>query len=505
MSTTIGRSTSLALGFFASFTVTAGCSSDDEDVAEIALTDATISDATTSEAHEMRDADFGAPSDTYPAYTPPLPTALSRGAPVLKDFTVVPVLFAGDTGAANVPDFLTRYAASAEWGKSVAEYGVGKITVGATVTLTEPAPKAINDPEVRSWLFAKLDGTHPEWGATDEATLEQTLFLLVYPSGTRLSDAPGRFSCADFFGYHSGVRLVPPPLDGGAPDATIDASPGGDVLDSGDNASMDSDVPDAAGDLSMDGDTSDGAASIEGGAEGGAGSSIDGGVLRGPLIYSPIARCTATGSTQEETLTAIISHELIEAATNPFGRGYLNVDNDHLPWQIGMHGGEIADLCNVLGSYWKPLSIGYAIARAWSNSAASMHHDPCVPGPPGEVYFNSFIVPTDDLSFSNAPPNAPTIPGVRVLAGETRTVDVLLFSDQPTPGPWEVMVQEVPLSRSNPKALTLALDRAGGVNGEKVHLTITARQSVSGGITMVALFSKIGKRELVWFTMIGLS
>jgi hypothetical protein len=101
-------------------------------------------------------------------------------------------------------------------------------------------------------------------------------------------------------------------------------------------------------------------------------------------------------------------------------------------------------------------------------------------------------------------PNAPTIPGVRVLPGATRTVDVLLFSDQPTPSPWDVMVQEVPLSRSNPKVLTLALDRGSGVNGEKVHLTITANQPVSNGLTMVALFSKIGKRELVWFTLIGL-
>jgi len=157
----------------------------------------------------------------------------------------------------------------------------------------------------------------------------------------------------------------------------------------------------------------------------------------------------------------------------------------------------------VLGSYWKPPSVGYVIARAWSNSAAGMHRDPCVPGPPDEAYFNSFIAPNDEFKFNDAP-NAPMITGVRVLVGETRTVDVFLFSDRPTGGPWNVTAREVPMLRTNAEALTLALDRTSGVNGEKVHLTITANQEVSNGVTIVALFSKIGTRELLWFTPIVL-
>jgi hypothetical protein len=85
-----------------------------------------------------------------------------------------------------------------------------------------------------------------------------------------------------------------------------------------------------------------------------------------------------------------------------------------------------------------------------------------------------------------------------------KLASILKRSSGWTPSPCDVMVREVPLSRSNPKVLTLALDRGSGVNGEKVHLTIKANQPVSNGVTMVALFSKIGKRELVWFTLIGL-
>jgi hypothetical protein len=110
---------------------------------------------------------------------------------VLEDFTVVPVIFSGDPGAASVPDFLTRYAASVEWFESVAEYGVGQMTVGGTVTLTEEAPPLISDGEIQKWLRAKLDGTHPEFGPTDDATLRRTLFVLVYPKGTTLSDGFG--------------------------------------------------------------------------------------------------------------------------------------------------------------------------------------------------------------------------------------------------------------------------------------------------------------------------
>src|SRR5262245_46830962 len=79
--------------------------------------------------------DFGAPSDTYPATKPPpFPIVRTHGNQLLtKDITVVPVVYSGDTGAANVSDFLKRYAASAEWTASVAEYGVGAMTVAPTV------------------------------------------------------------------------------------------------------------------------------------------------------------------------------------------------------------------------------------------------------------------------------------------------------------------------------------------------------------------------------------
>jgi hypothetical protein len=404
-------------------------------------------DASTPEASLPSEAsapDFGAPSTTYPAYPVPTLPQIQRGpGSTLTDITVVPVVYAGDPGAADVPAFLAKYAASAEWNASVGEYGGKTMTVGATVTLSEAAPTTMGAKDFVSFLQAKLDGTHPEWGPTDNATFQRTIYLLIYPSGTTLSDVPGRSTCVDFFGFHSAVAPRLP--DGGLP------PPGANPV---------------------------------------------------PIVFAAAARCAATGYTDAQTLSAMISHELIEATLSPTGPGYGQVDTPHQPWAVGMHGSEAADLCNVQGSYWEPPDVGFTIARAWSNAAAAAGHDPCVPGPAGEAYFGSFIAPSDQFPIAGAP-GAPMMGGVSVPVGQTRTVDVFLFSDRAVTGPWDVHAVEVSMSPSNPPALSLSLDRTSGVNGEKVHLTITANKSVTQGLTAVMLSSKLGTRETLWFTPIS--
>src|SRR4051794_1906384 len=82
----------------------------------------------------------------YPAFMPSLPQASNLfGGRTLKDFTVVPVLFAGDPTGARAPEFLTKYAASPEWVAAVGEYGVGAMTIAAPIILNETAPPTISD------------------------------------------------------------------------------------------------------------------------------------------------------------------------------------------------------------------------------------------------------------------------------------------------------------------------------------------------------------------------
>jgi len=47
---------------------------------------------------------------------PPLPQVVSLGGPVLTHPKVLPIMFAGDPGAADVQAFLNELAGSAAWG-----------------------------------------------------------------------------------------------------------------------------------------------------------------------------------------------------------------------------------------------------------------------------------------------------------------------------------------------------------------------------------------------------
>lgn len=412
-------------------------------------------------------ADFGEASTTYPAYSPPVPqVVILFGGTTLKDFTVVPVVFAADTRAATLQDFLTKYARSPEWASAVAEYGVGKMSIAKTVVLDETPPSAIRDVEIEQWLGQKLDGTHPEWGPSDSPTFAKTVYAIVYPDSTKVTNRDNRISCVDFFGFHyvAIARRGNVGADGGGADAS-----------------------DAAGT-----------------AEGGGGDVVD------AILYIALPRCTQAPLTEDATFTGSLAHELVEVATDPYvtrttgGPAYRSLDLDHGIWEVGFNGGEIADLCNVAFSVWSPPSIGYSISRSWSNIAARLYHDPCVPTPPDEPYFNTFIVAPD--SFRLFPdPQVPPTKGITVRVGMTKTFDVMLFSDRPTDGPWDVTAFEQPVLPSSPRVLMLEQDRRSGMNGEKLHLSITASSTTPTGTSAVAIGSTMGsKKQTVWFTSVSI-
>jgi hypothetical protein len=92
-------------------------------------------------------------------------------------------------------------------------------------------------------------------------------------------------------------------------------------------------------------------------------------------------------------LTLALSHELVEAATDPFPNSrpaWSGIDRDHILWSIAFSGGELADLCeNDLPNLVTPGDIGSPVQRIWSNEGARAGTGPCVPVPAGEVYFNA--------------------------------------------------------------------------------------------------------------------
>lgn len=107
------------------------------------------------------------------------------------------------------------------------------------------------------------------------------------------------------------------------------------------------------------------------------------------LSYAVIATCSgaALGLSAVEYRELIMSHELIEAATDPLPGNHpaYRLNDLTSPWIAT--DGEVADLCELSSQQvWR--EHGYVVQRSWSNRAAGAGEDPCVPVPASTVYFN---------------------------------------------------------------------------------------------------------------------
>lgn len=353
----------------------------------------------------------------------PLPQVVTLGGPVLTAPKVLPILYATDTGAADVQAFLQELAGSPAWGQTTAEYGVGPLTVLPAVTMTTAAPKTIADSTLQSILVANTTGSSPPWGPADP----QTIYLFVLPQGTIEQDSDGA-CCTAFDGYHWEARA------GGTsvPYALSCACPGFD----------------------------------------------------GPSVTA----------LQERTVD--MSHELVEAATDPLpssNPAYTEEDAQDAVWTV-VTDGEVADMCefnddaNVV-----PPGATYMIQRSWSNAAAARGDNPCVPVVTPTPYLNSFpaLSSVTDSTLGNFQTQ-----GLKVPLGGTKTIPVTLSSAVPTDKTWTVQVYDYDrdiLGSSTP-GLALSLDRTTGRNGDVIHLTVAAKQANAtlGGEAFI-LVSDYGK------------
>jgi hypothetical protein len=225
------------------------------------------------------------------------------------------------------------------------------------------------------------------------------------------------------------------------------------------------------------------------------------------VAYAVIPRCADfDGFGGIDAVTAAASHELVEAVTDPYPMvdpGYAQIDDSHFYWLRVLGGGELADLCaQQLSSFTKFSELDYTVQRSWSNQAAAGLHDPCAPSLPGLSYFNSAPVLPDTITVSFG---GPTIDykGIQIALGETKDVEIDLFSDGPTNGPWSVMAYDVKDLFGQPKALDLTLDRTTGRNGEKLYLTIKVLIEGKHKTESFLLVSKLGDQQNLWIGIVG--
>ena len=119
------------------------------------------------------------------------------------------------------------------------------------------------------------------------------------------------------------------------------------------------------------------------------------------------------------------------------------------------------------------------------------------------AFFDSAPVLDETVTFSTPLVGTVVTKGLTIPVGQSKTVEVDLFSDASTGGPWTVTAEDVFFkyygSYGFPQTLSFAWDRTSGVNGEKLHLTISVTgTSAFGGGHAFMITSQLNGRKAVW-------
>jgi len=217
--------------------------------------------------------------------------------------------------------------------------------------------------------------------------------------------------------------------------------------------------------------------------------------------YAVVPSCTFPGgNTAAQQTTMSMSHELIEAVTDPDPQqampGYIGFDDAHFSFDwFQEFSDEVGDACELFKQSFfedqetSPVAFDYWVQRTWSNKAGPEGHDPCQPAP-STPYFNVTPLNLDmvtltlpaQLSSNGATQNIQT-KGLHIASGATAMLDLGFYSDAPTAGPWTLSYSlGSPISQKKQTYLNVALDRTSGQNGEKAHasITVTSLGSLKG-------------------------
>ncbi len=174
--------------------------------------------------------------------------------------------------------------------------------------------------------------------------------------------------------------------------------------------------------------------------------------------FAMIGTCPndAPGLTDLEQVERIFSHELIEAATDPFGNGYAARDPTN-PWSFV--GGEVADDCN--GYFHED---GFLAVRSWSNATLVQGLDPCQPNDVAAPYFNV------------------SVPSLvqQVNPGATMTFTLTGYSSAPT-SDWTISMY----AGSESFKPTISFSPPAMNNGVSTTLTVGIPTSATGSATLL--------------------
>ena len=128
------------------------------------------------------------------------------------------------------------------------------------------------------------------------------------------------------------------------------------------------------------------------------------------------------------------------------------------------------------------------------------NYDPCVPVANQDPYFGAAVVMTDMFNISGIPGKTT---GIKLMAGESATVDVKLFSTAPTK-PFKVTPHDISDFYGGAPHLTMTLDKNTGINGDTLKLTVKALNiDATLGADVFFLVSDLGKDESLTLGVVG--
>jgi hypothetical protein len=424
---------------------------------DAAVEAASSTDAVAAEAEAAPPRDPGAPSSTYPAFMPDFGQIQYNGGNVLKSATVVAITWNSDSSQGSFDTFADTLGQTAYWKAATSEYGVGPAGCGAInhVHLSTAAPAQVTDQDIQNMVMMNAGASVA--GAADAGTAEGGASA-AWPAAT------GNTIYAFFL--PPGTSLQMSSGQGGSGDA-CSAGIGGyhDQVTVGSTTAS----------------------------------------------YAVVPSCTFPGgNTPAQQTTMSMSHELIEAVTDPHPQdnnpGWVGFDTAHFGFDwFQEFSDETGDACELFReSFFEdkettPVAFDYWVQRSWSNNAGPAGHDPCQPAP-AAPYFN--VTPLNlgtvgvtlpaQLSSTNMAQTIMTR-GLHIAVGETQTIELGFYSDGPTGGPWTLRTSlGSPLSQSMPTYLTVTLDKTSGQNGEKAYASVKVNSAGRLKAELLVFHSSMG-------------
>jgi hypothetical protein len=222
------------------------------------------------------------------------------------------------------------------------------------------------------------------------------------------------------------------------------------------------------------------------------------------VAYAVIPRCSGfNGMSALDLLTATESHELVEASTDPYPQvdpAYATTDTAHFFWALALGGGETSDLCSQFpGNATTFPELDYVLERSWSNKSAAAGHNPCVPIPANSgPYFAAVPVFKDIISVAGG-----KIKGLKIPVGGSKSIDVQLFSDADTGGPFSVQAFTSSDFVGGPKELAFTWDQDSGQNGQTLHLTVDVLKAGAYNAEFFYLVTTLGDQSNTWIGIVG--